>query len=380
MASVLHVVPYYPPDRIGGVGEVVATLHRGLLATGHRSHVVTTGHGRDDPHVTRVARGPAGFALGSLRALGLAEAADVIHVHHGEAIGLLLALRLASRRPPILLTQHVDVRLMARSLAPYTVDGHRLGRSSWSEAASRRLTLPLRVAMDRVALAVASDVSFIARSVARETLGHAAAAARVIYNAVPQAPAATIAPPVELLYVGADSPRKRVELLPLVLHAVRRRVPQARLRIVGLAADANPALHALAAALGVADAIEFTGPLRSEAIAPHYAAARVLLVPSAYEGLPMVILEAFAQGLPCVATQVSGHPEVVTPGENGYLVDLDAPEAMAQRAVELLEDAPRRAQFSAAARQTVAERFGVERQVAAYLAWYGEHIRTRSAA
>lgn len=378
MASVLHVVSYFPPDRIGGVGEVVATVHRGLLAAGHRSHVVTSGTSTDDPHVSRVARGPNGFLLKSARALALARGADVVHLHHGEGIGLPLAMRLARLEIPVLLTLHVGVGRMADALAPYTIDGLTLGRESGIDVLRRLLVLPLRGLLDRAALELADDVSFIAASAARDNLdADAAARARVIYNGVPDSGIAAAASPVDLLFVGSDTPRKRVEALPLLLRAVRRRHPAARLRVVGLSRDGNPEMLRLAERIGVSDGIEFAGVLRARDIGAQYRAAKVLLVPSAYEGLPMVILEAFAQGLPCVATDVSGHPEVVVDGENGYLVPLDDIESMADRAAALLGDASLRSRLGAAARATVTARFTAERQVKEYLAWYGSHMAAR---
>lgn len=379
MASVLHVVSYFPPDRIGGVGEVVATVHRGLLAAGHRSHVVTSGTSTDDRHVSRVARGPNGFLLKSARALALARGADVVHLHHGEGIGLPLAMRMARLEIPVLLTLHVGVGRMADALAPYTIDGLTLGRESGIDVLRRLLVLPLRGLLDRAALELADDVSFIAASAARDNLdADAAARARVIYNGVPASGIdGAAASPVDLLFVGSDTPRKRVEALPLLLRAVRRRHPAARLRVVGLSRDGNPEMLRLAERIGVSDGIEFAGVLRARDIGAQYRAAKVLLVPSAYEGLPMVILEAFAQGLPCVATDVSGHPEVVVDGENGYLVPLDDIESMADRAAALLGDASLRSRLGAAARATVAARFTAERQVTEYLAWYGSHMAAR---
>lgn len=394
MASVLHVVSYFPPDRIGGVGEVVAHVHRGLLAGGHRSRVVTSGHSRDDASVLRLAKSPGGFSLASARALQLARESDVIHVHHGEALGLLLGLSLLRIETPVLLTLHVDVAAMAAASRPYRAAGRRLGSWGLREAAYVTIAMPLRALADRAAMALADKTSFISRSAALDTLGaELAATATVIYNGVPSAPAMVIdsalpstptiaagsyahgqasAAPCDLLFVGTNQIRKRVESLPLVLAAVRQRRPQATLRIVGFTADENPALLATARALGVADAIEFAGRCRAEELAAHYASAGVLVVPSAYEGLPMVILEAMQHGLPCVATRVSGHPEVIRSGENGVLVPLDDPDAMAAAALALLEDPAKRAELGAAAKRSVAERFSVERQVAEYASLYAQ--------
>jgi glycosyltransferase involved in cell wall biosynthesis len=375
MASILHVVSYFPPNRIGGLGEVVAQVHRALLAAGHRSHVVTTGRARGEPNVTRVARGAGGFALASARALSLARDADLVHLHHGEGLGLLAAMRLARVRRPVMLTLHVGIPQLAASLAPYHVGPHRFARATLRRVASRALAMPVRAWLDRAALALADDVSFIARSAAVDNLGaQRGARARVIYNGVESAVGDAVAAPVDLLFVGANTSRKRVELLPLILHAVRRALPTARLRIIGFGREANPELLAAAQALGVLAAIEFAGPLRADEVTAHYRAAKVLVVPSAYEGLPMVILEAFAAGLPCVATAVSGHPEVVRDGETGYLVPLDDVEACAAHVVALLQDDARRAAFARAARQTVLGAFTVQRQVEEYLAWYATRL------
>ena len=85
----------------------------------------------------------------------------------------------------------------------------------------------------------------------------------------------------------------------------------------------------------------------------------------------MVILEAFAHGLPCVATRVSGHPEAVVDGVNGQLVPLDDIEAMAVAAVRLLEvDPSTRRALAESAKRMVAERFAVPRQLQDYLAAY----------
>lgn len=373
MAIVLHVVSYYPPDRIGGVGEVVANVHAGLRAAGHRSVVVTTGTSTDDPTVLRIAKSPVRFALASVRMLQLAREADVVHIHHGEGLGLLLAMRLLRVQTPILLTLHVNVGAMIPSMRPYRAAGRALGATRVSDFLYTNIVMPVRELMDRAARLLSDSVSFISQSAARDTLG--TERATVIYNGIApaiQSPSAHA--PTDLLFVGTNSLRKRVEMLPLVLAIVRKQRPTATLRIVGLTREDNPELTALAQSLGVLDAIVFEGRKRSEELGAYYAASKVLLMPSAYEGLPMVILEAFSHGLPCVATDVSGHPEVISAGENGFLVPVDNPQAMADAALRILRDAALAAKMSAASRSVVATKFSVARQVNEYLALYA-HLR-----
>lgn len=371
--SVLHVVSYFPPDRIGGVGEVVAHLHEALTVAGHDSRVLTTGKAAGDPRVVRLPGGPTGFPLTCWRGLSLARDADVIHVHHGEALLLLVLMKLLRVQTPAVLTLHVSVDGIRRSLRPFTVDGHELGRArigSFIQA----MRLAVRGWLDRWAMALVDQVSFISRSAAEDVLSSPrAASARVIYNGLPpRAPPSGLPDPVEVLFVGTPSVRKRIQILPFVLARIRERRPGSRMRVVGFGAEDAPELVEWARALGVLEALVFEGRLRSDQLAGYYAAAKVLLVPSAYEGLPMVILEAYRQGLPCVATRVSGHPEVVDDGVNGFLVGVDRPGEMADAVLAILEDPAKGLRMGGRGKELVQERFGVDRQVREYVALYRE--------
>lgn len=373
---VLHVVPYFPPERIGGVGEVAAHLHRGLLAAGHESRVLTTGTGDGDPRVRRVAASPAGLLAGCLRHVDLVRASDLVHGHHGDLLPLYLAMRLPSLRRRLLVTYHLSSRGLAAALRPHRIEGRWFGRGPrvWAE---RHLKTGLKRLLDRLAMGLADELSFISRSGARDVLGErAAAAATVIYNGLPEPPPESPAvegpEPVELLYVGTSSLRKRTHLLPFVLREVRRGRPGARLRIVGFRLAGR--LRELFAELGVLAATVCEGPMASERIPPFYRAAGVLVVPSIYEGLPMVLLEAFQHGLPAVVTRVSGHPEAVDDGVNGFLVEPDDPGRMAARCLQILALPDGGRAMGEAGRRMVAERFGLDRQVRRYLELYGRMI------
>jgi glycosyltransferase involved in cell wall biosynthesis len=364
---------------MGGVGEVVANVHRALLAAGHRSIVLTTGESKDEPGIVRCAVSPARLALACLRHIALTRRADVVHVHHGESLPMIVAMRVLRIATPIVLTLHVGLPALRRSLAPYAVEGIRLGRSGLRPWLYRTVVMRVREWLDRGALALADRVTFISKSAAADVLpGAQRTGARVIYNGLPD-PALTPSlvraaspEPVELLFVGANSVRKRVEMLPFVLRHVRVQRPGARLRIIGFRREENAELLRRARELGVLDAIVFEGRKRSEELLPYYRAARVLLVPSCYEGLPMVILEAFQAGLPCVATRVAGHPEVIDEGENGFLVELDRPDRMAEAALCIIEDPELGRRMGARGAARVAARFHVHRQAAEYLGLYRE--------
>ncbi len=97
------------------------------------------------------------------------------------------------------------------------------------------------------------------------------------------------------------------------------------------------ALARQAAELGISDKVVLAGFQRH--MAPYFAMARILALPSHSEGSPNVILEAMAAGLPIAATSVGGVPEILVNRETGLLVPASDPEAMAGAIRELLTDA-----------------------------------------
>ncbi len=159
------------------------------------------------------------------------------------------------------------------------------------------------------------------------------------------------APGAVLLFVGRIEEQKNPLLLIEAFAAIRRKVADARLVIVG-EGGLRPAAQDLARELGVGDAILWSG-YRSRAEMPRLMnGADALMLPSRFEGMPISVLEALACGLPVVATAVGEVPLVVKDMVNGRLVRDHSPGAVAAAAVWVLE-APRE-RLAAAARVAVA--------------------------
>ena len=98
-------------------------------------------------------------------------------------------------------------------------------------------------------------------------------------------------------------------------------------------------------------------------ILPHM---NLVVLPSFTEGLPNVVLEAFAAGVPVVATAVGGTPEVVEDGVNGYLVPAGDPAALARRIRDALDIEERRLAMGERGRDRVRNEFTFEAQSAQY--------------
>lgn len=133
----------------------------------------------------------------------------------------------------------------------------------------------------------------------------------------------------------------------------------------GVLADS---LREQARSLGVQEQVRFIGPRRD--IPELLAMFDLYALPSEWEGLPMIILEAMASACPIVASDVGGVRMAVRDGENGYLVPARDVDALVQRITALLGDGRRRRQFGEVGRRFFRERFSAEAMAAAYARLY----------
>jgi glycosyltransferase involved in cell wall biosynthesis len=120
----------------------------------------------------------------------------------------------------------------------------------------------------------------------------------------------------------------------------------------------QPACRALAARLGIAGRIRFSGYSRH--VAAALAHAQIFALSSRSEALPRSVLEAMRAGLPVVATSVGGLSELVDNGINGVLVPRGDARALSAALARLIADASARLQLGAAARLTYEARFRLE--------------------
>jgi L-malate glycosyltransferase len=287
-------------------------------------------------------------ALRQLRRDGFSP--DLLHAHVYSAGAIAVALgRL--QRLPVVVSEHYS--------------GFQLGTLSRAE---------LRKA--RFAFARAEAVSTPSRTLAEaiEQLGlrgHMVTVPNVVDEQRFAPPSSrTRERPTRLLTVAL---LERVKGIDLLLEAFARLSPDIKLSVVGDGSE-RPALEELAAGLGLESRVTFLGLLDPDGVAEQMQQADLFVLPSRSESLGTVLAEAAATGLPAVASNVGGVPEVVDES-SGVLVAPEDPGALAAGITQALErlDGFDRTRISQQAR----ERFGFEAGARRWSEVYEEALRRR---
>lgn len=179
---------------------------------------------------------------------------------------------------------------------------------------------------------------------------------------------------IELLTVGRVVPVKGQQLLIEALAELVGQGEAVRLTIVG-DGPALAGLRSLVERLGVSDRVDFAGAVGQEEIRSYYERADVFALPSFAEGIPVVLIEAMATGLPVVASRITGIPELVEEGASGLLVTPGRGDQLVRALASIIAATPeRRAEMGTAARDRVVAEFALERTAGQLLESFSELV------
>lgn len=157
-------------------------------------------------------------------------------------------------------------------------------------------------------------------------------------------------PKVKILFIGRLIPRKGFQrvlgALPRVRQLARRPF---EVEVVGTG-GMRAKLDQLSEQFGVSDLLRYVGSVPYDTLEKSYQYADIFVLTSLSEGMPSVILEAMASGLPVVASDVGGNNEIVKEGQNGYLIQGDDTRMLAERLAMLVNDAALQRQMGARGR------------------------------
>lgn len=302
---------------------------------------------RRPPHPTDV--------LALLQIRRLARSHGLVHLHSSKAgaVGRIASASLGRQRPPVIFTPHGWSWLVGGPLAP------------------------LYRQLERTMFGLATEVVAVSgeeRDVGRAVIGARADRIRVNPNGVdltrfhPQGPEAGRTSQPLIVCVGRLCHARGPDLAVAALARMRHKLTH--LRLVGDGAE-RATLHSQVAALGLENRVEFAG-FRSEP-ALDLRAADVVMIPSRYDGMALVLLEAMACGAAIVAARVPGTSAL---GAAGELVPVDDPASLARAADALMGDPERRRTLGAAARERAVEHYSIQSSVGGILALW-EHLGAR---
>jgi glycosyltransferase involved in cell wall biosynthesis len=370
---ILHVVR----APVGGLFRHVCDLAGGQSQRGHAVGLIA------DSTTGGTAADAALAALAPRLALGIHRVPIARDVGPGDLIGLLRMSRVVRATAPDVLHGHGAKGGACARLIPTPTATLRVYTPHGGSLHYRPGTLRGRLygTLERLLMA-RTDVFLFESGYARTTyaaqIGAPPGVVRVVHNGVGATDFASVAPAADaadLLFVGELRHLKGVDVLLDALASMRRAGRPATLALVGEGPDGTW-FRTQTAQLGLADLVRFVGyrPAREA-----FALGRVLVVPSRNESLPYVVLEAAAAGLPVIATNVGGVPEIFGPVA-GRLVRSDDAEALAAAIAAALGDPAGLKAAAAELRAWVQRSFSLDAMVGGVLDAYREALTPRSLA
>ena len=170
----------------------------------------------------------------------------------------------------------------------------------------------------------------------------------------------TPGPELRLLTVGRLEREKGHSILLEAISLLEHRGVPVLLEVVGDGSRLD-SLRRQARDLGISERITFAGAVGQDRIREHYFAADAFCLPSLGEGIPVVLMEALASGLPVIASNTMGIPELIEDGATGLLVSPGRPEDLAAAIEQLARDRSLGGRLGAAGRDRVMKEFNLDR-------------------
>lgn len=165
-----------------------------------------------------------------------------------------------------------------------------------------------------------------------------------------------------LLCVGRLTPAKGQHLLLCAIAALKTSGEKIQLQLVGDGPD-RESLVRQTETLGIADSVTFHGALNHDQVRGLYASSDAFVLPSFAEGIPVVLMEAMASGLPCISTRIAGIPELIDDGESGFLASPSSLDELTDRVRQLIHDPALRNRLAVNGRKRVCESYDLDRNI-----------------
>lgn len=379
---VLTLTPFYPSESDEADGCFIAEPLECLAKVGVRSTVFAVQplyrkrlEPRESPVPAQWLRYfslPRGFGLstagafvfarivGQVRETQKTAPIDLIHAHGALPCG------------------HAAMLLAAEIGVPYVVSVHGLDVFSTEQVKGRAGQWCRRISQrvygsSRRVICVSERV----RELVLEGTGSSCRTS-VVYNGVdPRFFSSSVAPQssdLTVLSVGNLIHNKGHEVLIRAMNSLRTEFPGLTLEIIGNGPE-RLRLESLARQLGIGERVHFLGRQPRRTVADAMRRCTIFALPSRYEGLGCVYLEAMSVGKPAIGCRGQGIAEIIQQGTNGFLVGPDNEKELALVLGMLLRDETIRQNLGRAARDTILDALTLEQQAERLLRIYRECVR-----
>lgn len=366
--KILYWTDFFLPQ-IGGIETFSANLIPALQARGHDVTVLTSKHNESLPTAEQMGSIPVhrlpiweSLRTNDLKALFAVRKAvaefkralnpDIVHLHFGASALYHLQTQ-GANGPPTLTTVHA---LPGSSLADNSLFSKVVHASQAVNAVSRKGRQILTGAFPELA----DRFSFVYCG-----LGPSG------QDAIEVIPPAFDEP--LLLCLGRLTPQKGFDVALRAFARIEPAVPRARLMIVGEGIE-EVALKKLAASLGISHKVDFTGAVPPQDVFEVINRATMVLLPSRFEGLPLVALEAARMQRPIISSAVDGLPDLVIDQESGLILQENNEQELAKAILALLQDPQKAMRMGRAAARHLEDHFAFEQCVSSYEKLYRQIV------
>jgi len=353
---ILHVSPY-PRERTSGITRLIELLAEALHTHGFETFLLAPGNSsrfhegilRGIPVQIKSSR--ARNVILALRTFSIVirdQPVDIVHTHqaHLQSLAALIAARI--RGLPTVLTLHLRLR------------------------ATSRLRRLLQSALLRTVVALAKEAIAVADLVAADC---GLSEVQVIRNGVPiptePAPKPNRYSTPRLVFAGRVTATKGIFVLLEALARVNRTNP---ISLITFGPVDDPSEYDAAKRR-----LRLEGRVEDAGVDPSWLrrtnSGDVFVLPSFYEGMPLALLEAMANGLPVIATPVGGVPEVVIHGQTGLLVPVRDVRTLADAILWMAAHRDEASAMGREGRQIVAQDYSLGQLARAYESLYRRLLR-----
>lgn len=357
---ILILSDYYPPDKLGGVGEIAKNLRNAYEAKGHETWVLTTGESKNEKRVIRSSKNLIkGVFLNNLQAISLIrkQDIDIINMHQSTTTLFLLTKYipfLYKRFPRVINSFQVSYFSEFAHIKAVRLSG-KLFKPARKEYVEKWILSPMHILLDLIGFIFSNEITVVSGENKKEfekTYGRLSKKIiRIIPNGVNTTDFAPSKPELDkdfltklqgkivLLYVGVFRVRKRVFNLLFALKEVVGTNNNVVLVLVGGGRDYEDGVLELIRDLNLEDNVIFVGKIPNEEVIHYLNAADVFCLLSSYEGMPIAILEAMASGKAILTSRVSGMIDLIEDTKCGFLTEVDDIGQIAER-LQILVDNP----------------------------------------